>query len=150
MTRLLAAVMTRLLAAVMTHPLAVDMSRPRPSSCRAPGRRVAPAAPAPILHTHGMALNTFRRQLRGRDSLAATYWRRRVVALVVGLVILAVIVWAASGVLGGGGSGALSHVPLQDGRLGQPGQALAHAAGVRRADALHLVQFLDPGGQQLL
>jgi hypothetical protein len=74
------------------------------------------------------------------------------VALVVGLVILAVIAWAVSGVLGGAGagSGALSHVPLQDGRLGQPGQALAHAAGVRRADALHLVQFLDPGRQQLL
>ena len=72
-------------------------------------------------------------------------------ALVVGLVILAVIAWAVSGVLGGGsGSGALSHVPLQDGRLGQPGQALAHAAGVRSADALHLVQLLDPGGQQLL
>jgi hypothetical protein len=80
-----------------------------------------------------MALNTLRHQLRGRDSLAATYWRRRVVALVVGLVILAVIAWAVSGVLGGGagaGSGALSHVPLQDGRLGQAGQALAHASRV--------------------
>jgi hypothetical protein len=99
-----------------------------------------------------MALNTFRRQLRSRDSLAATYWRRRVVALLVGFVILAVIAWALSGVLGGGAGtgGALSHVPLQDGRLGQPGQALAHAAGVRRADAIHLVQLLDPGGQQLL
>ena len=74
-------------------------------------------------------------------------------ALAVGLVIVAVIAWAVSGVLGGGagaGSGALSHVPLQNGRLGQPGQALAHAAGVGRADALHLIQFLDPGGQQLL
>ena len=117
----------------------------RPAGLRG-GRR-------PVLHTHGMALNTFRRQLRGRNSLAATYWRRRVVALVVGLVILAVIAWAVSGVLGGGaggGSGALSHIPLQDGRLGQPGQALAHAAGVRRADPVHLVQLLDPGGQQLL
>ena len=54
-------------------------------------------------------------------------------ALVVGLVILAVIAWAVSGVLGGGagaGGGALSHVPLQDGRLGQAGQALAHASRV--------------------
>jgi len=80
-----------------------------------------------------MALNTLRRQLRGGDSLAATYWRRRVVALVVGLVILAVIAWAVSGVFSGAagaGSGAPSHVPLQDGRLGQAGQALAHAPGV--------------------
>jgi hypothetical protein len=92
---------------------------------------------------------------RGRPG-AATFWWRRVVALVVALVILAVIAWAVSGVLGGGGgdggtgAGARSDVPLEDGRLGQPGQALADAAGVRRADALHLVQVLHAGGQQLL
>ena len=56
-----------------------------------------------------MDLNTFRRQTREHDPLAATYWRRRFLALVVGLAILAVIAWALSGVAAGGaaaGSGA--------------------------------------------
>lgn len=33
---------------------------------------------------------------------AATYWRRRAVALVIGLAVLGVIAWAVNGVLGGG------------------------------------------------
>ena len=36
---------------------------------------------------------------------AATYWRRRFVALVIGLAILAVIAWAFSGALGGASAG---------------------------------------------
>jgi len=45
-----------------------------------------------------MDLNTCRYQ-RGRDERAATYWRRRFLVLVVGLVVLAAIAWAISGVL---------------------------------------------------
>jgi hypothetical protein len=38
---------------------------------------------------------------RGKDRQAATYWRRRFVALVVGLAVLALIAWAVSGALNG-------------------------------------------------
>src|ERR1035441_4012056 len=47
--------------------------------------------------------------------------------------------------------GALSlGVAVQQRGLGQPGQALADAAGVRASDALHLLQVFDGRGQQLL
>lgn len=36
---------------------------------------------------------------------AAVYWRRRIVALMIGLAILTLIVWAFTGAIGGGGSG---------------------------------------------
>ncbi len=38
---------------------------------------------------------------RERDPLAAMYWRRRLVALTVGLAVLAVIAWAFNGAIGG-------------------------------------------------
>jgi len=41
-----------------------------------------------------------------RNPQAATYWRRRLVALMIGLAILALIAWAFSGALGGGGTSA--------------------------------------------
>jgi hypothetical protein len=37
-----------------------------------------------------------------RSALAATYWRRRFVALMIGMAVLALIAWAFSGALGGG------------------------------------------------
>jgi hypothetical protein len=39
-----------------------------------------------------------------RSGQAAIYWRRRVVALLIGLAVLALIAWAFSGAVGGGGS----------------------------------------------
>jgi hypothetical protein len=41
---------------------------------------------------------------RPRHPQAAVYWRRRFVALVIGLGVLALIAWAFSGAVGGGGS----------------------------------------------
>jgi hypothetical protein len=46
-----------------------------------------------------MWMNTFRYQPGERQPLPLTYWRRRFLALVVGLAILALIAWAFSGVL---------------------------------------------------
>jgi hypothetical protein len=43
-----------------------------------------------------------------RNPQAAVYWRRRFVALVIGLAVLALIAWAFSGAVGGGGAGGSS------------------------------------------
>jgi len=43
-----------------------------------------------------------RRTGQERDPLAAMYWRRRLVALALGLSVLAVIAWAFNGAIGGG------------------------------------------------
>jgi hypothetical protein len=51
-----------------------------------------------------MGMNTFRNQPDGGPP-PAVYWRRRFLALVAGLAILAVIAWAFSGVLAAPGSG---------------------------------------------
>lgn len=51
-----------------------------------------------------MGMNTFRYQSGERQPLPTTYWKRRFLALVVGLAILAVIAWAFSGVLARGGA----------------------------------------------
>ena len=45
---------------------------------------------------------------------------------------------------------ASSDVPLEDRRLGQPGQPLPHAPGSQLAHALDGLQVVDAGGQQLL
>lgn len=50
-----------------------------------------------------------------RGPQAATYWRRRFVALITGLTVLALITWAFSGAMGGGGDGSPA------GTAGQPG-----------------------------
>jgi len=64
----------------------------------------------------GVSWPVRRRAGRERDPLAAMYWRRRLVALALGLSVLAVIAWAFNGAIGGatpsgnsaasGGSGA--------------------------------------------
>jgi hypothetical protein len=70
---------------------------------------------------------------------AAVYWRRRLVALVIGLAVLALIAWAFSGALGGGatgtghpaaGHGAAGHGTGSSGQggSGQGGAAAAPAA----------------------
>jgi hypothetical protein len=41
------------------------------------------------------------RHVEGERPAAATYWRRRFVALVIGLSVLALVTWALSGVMGG-------------------------------------------------
>ena len=66
-----------------------------------------------------MGMNTFRYQSGERQPLPMTYWRRRFLALVVGLAILAVIAWAFSGVLAAGAS---------------PATSAGHRSSVRGAD----------------
>jgi hypothetical protein len=58
-------------------------------------------------------MNTFRSHPEDRQPLPMTYWRRRFLALVAGLAVLAVIAWAFSGVLAVGGRAAASagHAP---------------------------------------
>lgn len=64
------------------------------------------------------------------DPQALTYWRRRFVALVIGLAVLALISWAFSGALGAGASGAagISGASGQQG-TGQGGGSAGNAAG---------------------
>ncbi len=67
-----------------------------------------------------MGMNTFRYLSGERQPLPMTYWRRRFLALVVGLAILAVIAWAFSGVLAAGGA--------------SPAAGAGHRSSVRGAD----------------
>jgi len=53
-----------------------------------------------------MGMNTFRYEPRESPPPPATYWKRRFLALVAGLAILAAIAWAFSGVLAADGGGA--------------------------------------------
>jgi hypothetical protein len=60
-----------------------------------------------------MGLNTLRNHRWGTwkrpwHSAAAVYWRRRVVALAIGLAVLALIAWAFAGAVGGGTTGGAS------------------------------------------
>jgi hypothetical protein len=55
-----------------------------------------------------MGTNTFRYESQERPLSPAVYWRRRFLALVVGLAILAALAWAISGVLPSGPSGPAS------------------------------------------
>lgn len=69
---------------------------------------------------------TGRRRAAGeRDPLAAMYWRRRLVALTVGLAVLAVIAWAFNGAIGGmatpGGSTAATGTGSGSGGSGSGG-----------------------------
>jgi hypothetical protein len=57
-----------------------------------------------------------------RNPQAAIYWRRRAVALVIGLAVLALIAWAFSGAIGGGGAGG-SQSGSSSSQSGQPGQS---------------------------
>lgn len=67
----------------------------------------------------GMGMGTFR--YPQSEGQAATYWRRRFLALVGGLAVLALIAWAFSGALGGGAA----HTAGGDAQAGQA----AHQAG---------------------
>src|ERR1700689_1734172 len=53
-----------------------------------------------LLHTRRMVPTTLRHTEAERPP-AATYWRRRFVALVIGLSVLALVAWALSGAMGG-------------------------------------------------
>jgi hypothetical protein len=70
-----------------------------------------------------MGSNTFRNQPEEREPLPLTYWRRRFIALVVGLAILAVIAWAFSGAIQASGGRPMASVGH-----GSPGPG-AHARG---------------------
>jgi hypothetical protein len=48
-----------------------------------------------------MGLTTFRQMKPERPAAAATYWRRRFVALLIGMSMLALVAWAFAGALGG-------------------------------------------------
>lgn len=52
-----------------------------------------------FLHTLCMGTSTLRRIMPDRDS--AVYWRRRFVALLIGLSVLALVAWALAGAIGG-------------------------------------------------
>jgi hypothetical protein len=54
-------------------------------------------------------------QARPRNPQAATYWRRRCVALLIGLALLALIAWAFSGAIGGGAPAGTSGGSAQSG-----------------------------------
>jgi hypothetical protein len=54
-------------------------------------------------------------QARPRNPQAATYWRRRCVALLIGLAVLALIAWAFSGAIGGGAPAGTSGGSSQSG-----------------------------------
>jgi hypothetical protein len=79
-----------------------------------------------------MFLNTFRYQARERRPLPMTYWRRRFLALVVGLAILAVIAWAFSGVLAVGGA--------------SPAASAGHRSSGRGADTRGAASGVSGGG----
>ena len=76
-----------------------------------------------------MGLNALRnnrwgKQIWGRpwQSSAAVYWRRRVVALAVGLAVLALIAWAFAGAVGGGTTGGASGSGAGDAGQASSGQ----------------------------
>lgn len=73
-----------------------------------------------------MGMNTFRYQ--GEEREPATYWRRRFVALVIGLAVLAIIAWAFSGALSAGAA-ARAAGGSRSGRPGGPGAGAAAATG---------------------
>ncbi len=82
-----------------------------------------------------MGMTAFR-QIKS-DRPAATYWRRRIVALLIGLSILALVAWAFAGALGGSapagnpaGTRALRNVP---GKSAAPGASAGAGAGAGAA-----------------
>ena len=72
-----------------------------------------------------MGMNTFRYHPQERPLSAATYWRRRFLALLVGLAILAALAWAISGVL----PASPGHTAGQSGSHGTSGGAGGPAGG---------------------
>ncbi len=73
-----------------------------------PGRAGGSAGPCPFLHTQRMGTDTFSYEPPERQPLPMTYWRRRFLALVAGLAVLALVAWAFSGALGASGGGSLA------------------------------------------
>ncbi len=71
-----------------------------------------------------MEVNTFRDGPEDRQPLPVTYWRRRFLALVAGLAVLAVIAWGFSGVLAVGGRAAASAGHGSPGRQARPAGGL--------------------------
>jgi len=62
---------------------------------------------------------------------AATYWRRRMIALAVGIVVLTVLAWTVSGALGGSPAGQGTS------KGGQPSAGAHRHAGGSRAGQHH-------------
>ena len=81
-----------------------------------------------------MGLNTFRYQPGERQPVPMTNWRRRFLALVVGLAILTTIAWACSGILdagaGAGPSASAGHGTQGHRSQGHGGHANGAALGV--------------------
>jgi hypothetical protein len=90
-----------------------------------------------------MNLNTLSNQPDGRELAAMTYWRRRFIALTVGLGILSLIAWAFSGSLdasraggstaAGGSHAPHGHAPRAGTGSGAPGGAAGPGAQPRAA-----------------
>jgi hypothetical protein len=65
-------------------------------------------------------MKTFRNHPTEREPLPMTYWRRRFLAPIAGLAVLAVIAWAFSGVLDVRGGAAATAGHGSPGHLGRP------------------------------
>jgi hypothetical protein len=129
------------------HPAPVARLAPGQAQDPVPGPDAAvtsdpaPAAPAAPAHVPAIAAHVppgadpwALGQVAGQVS-PATYWRRRLVALVAGVVVLTVLVWAVSGVLQGPGQ-----APGHGGKPSAgPGAAHGHNGGSRagRRNARH-------------
>jgi hypothetical protein len=92
-----------------------------------------------------MGMNTFRYEPQERPLSPAIYWRRRFLALVAGLAILAAVGWAVSGVLPASPNGATHSGTASGGSSGtgtspSPVQTSAFASGLpRRCPASDIV-----------
>lgn len=104
-----------------------------------------------------MWLNTlrnhrWRQQIWGQpwQSPAAVYWRRRVIALAVGLAVLALIAWAFAGAVGGGTTGGASSSGAGDAGQASGGHGGGGQGGGGQQDlaGASLGQASAGGGQQ--
>jgi hypothetical protein len=95
-------------------------------------------------------MTTLREQTEDQPA-AATYWRRRFIALVAGLSVLALLTWAVSSVLGGstpaaGGNAASLNKPAAAGPAASPTAASARQRGSPPATHSHSAAGAGGGG----
>jgi hypothetical protein len=128
----------------------------KPSSCENALRRevrVAPRGTRRFLHTRRMGMSTVR-QVTPERPAPAVYWRRRFVALIAGLSILALITWAFAGALGGSAPpgnpagtkavpGTLPRVSAPAG--GRPSVPASHGHAVTTASGRYTVRACPAG-----
>jgi hypothetical protein len=86
------------------------------------------------------------RPRKPRHPQAAVYWRRRFVALVLGLAVLALIAWAFSGAIGGGSSGGPSQAGSGHRGSGHGGGAVQAGASSTAGSPQDAGQTAGPAG----